>query len=56
MPINHEAMVWLAKTAGLLYLVALSAIVIAYAYWPSKKAEFRRVANSILETEDKPWR
>lgn len=51
---THETVVWFSKSFGLLYLIVLSAVVVAYAYWPSKKADFDRAANSILSGEDKP--
>ncbi|MDK1378687.1 cbb3-type cytochrome c oxidase subunit 3 [Sinorhizobium sp. 6-70] len=55
MPISHETMVWIAKTFGLLYLIALSIIVLGYAYWPSKRKEFEEAPVTILNKEDRPW-
>lgn len=51
---THEDTVWLAQVVGLLYLVGLSLIVLAYVYWPSNKARFERAAGAILESEDRP--
>ena len=35
MDLNHDSLVWLSKSIGLLYLVGLSVVIVAYAYWPS---------------------
>jgi len=51
---TYDSVVWFSKTFGLFYLIGLSAIVIAYAYWPSNRKEFDRAAASILEGDDKP--
>jgi cytochrome c oxidase cbb3-type subunit 4 len=56
MPFDHETLVWFSKSYGLFYLLALSAIIVLYAYWPSNKKSFDKAAESILESEDKPWR
>ena len=53
---DHGTLVWFSKSFGLFYLIALSLIVLAYAYWPSNKEPFDRAARSILSDEDKPWR
>jgi cytochrome c oxidase cbb3-type subunit 4 len=51
---TYDSVVWFSKTFGLFYLIGLSAIVIAYAYWPSNRKEFDRAAASILQGDDKP--
>lgn len=56
MPFDHSTLVWFSKSFGLFYLLGLSLLVVLYAYWPSNKASFKRAAESILESEDKPWR
>ena len=56
MAFDHETLVWFAKSAGLFYLIALSLVVLVYAYWPSNKSQFDRAAQSILDSEDRPWR
>lgn len=53
---DNDLIVWLSKSFGLFYLIALSIIVVAYAYWPSNKKEFEDAAQSILGQEDKPHR
>lgn len=52
----HDTVVWFSKSFGLFYLIALSAIVVAYAFWPKNKKGFDRAAKSIIDGEDKPWR
>jgi cytochrome c oxidase cbb3-type subunit 4 len=51
---DNDFMVWLSKSFGLLYLIALSIGVVVYAYWPSNKKRFDEAAQSILGEEDKP--
>ena len=51
---TYDSVVWFSKTFGLFYLIGLSAIAIAYAYWPSNRKEFDRAAASILLGDDKP--
>jgi cytochrome c oxidase cbb3-type subunit 4 len=56
MIVEHEFLVAFAKSFGLFYLLALSAAVLIYAYWPSNRKRFDYAAHSILDEEDKPWR
>jgi cytochrome c oxidase cbb3-type subunit 4 len=56
MDLNHDSLVYLSKSIGLLYLVGLSVVIVAYAYWPSNRQRFDRAADAILENEDRPWR
>ena len=56
MEIVHDDLVWLAKSAGLFYLIGLSLIVLAYVYWPSNKKRFEQAAASVLNEEDRPCR
>jgi cytochrome c oxidase cbb3-type subunit 4 len=51
---THDSVVWFSKSFGLFYLIGLSAIVVAYAYWPSNRKQFDRAAASILQGDDKP--
>jgi cytochrome c oxidase cbb3-type subunit 4 len=53
---ENEFFVWLSKSFGLFYLVTLSIIIVAYAYWPSNQKEFDAAADSILTHEDGPHR
>ena len=56
MSIAHDVLVWLSKSVGLFYLIALSASVLIYTFWPANKPKFDRAAHTILRDEDKPWR
>ena len=54
MSLDHDFLVGLSKSFGLFYLLALSAAVLIYAYWPSNRKRFDHAAQSILRDEDKP--
>ncbi|TCU64000.1 cytochrome c oxidase cbb3-type subunit 4 [Bradyrhizobium sp. R2.2-H] len=56
MHFEHDKLVWFSKSFGLFYLIALSIIILVYAYWPSNKKAFDRAAKSVLHNEDGPWR
>ena len=57
MTIEHETLVWLSKSIGLFYLIALAAMVLLYVYAPSNKQRLERAARTILhDDEDRPWR
>jgi cytochrome c oxidase cbb3-type subunit 4 len=56
MTVEHDFLVAMSKSFGLLYLIMLSVAVLAYTYRPSNKKRFDRAAHSILRDEDKPWR
>jgi cytochrome c oxidase cbb3-type subunit 4 len=56
MNVTHDFLVGFSKSFGLFYLLALSAAVLIYTYWPSNKQRFDHAAQSILRDEDKPWR
>lgn len=53
MEIDHDDLVAAAKSFGLFYLIIMSAVVVAYAYWPSNKEKFERMAESIITDEDR---
>jgi cytochrome c oxidase cbb3-type subunit IV len=55
MSVTHDFLVGFSKSFGLFYLIALSAAVMVYAYWPSNKKRFDQAALSILADEDKPY-
>lgn len=50
----HDDLVWLAKSAGLFYLVGLSILIVAWVYWPSNKKRYEQAAASILQDDDRP--
>jgi cytochrome c oxidase cbb3-type subunit IV len=54
MNLDHDFLVGLSKSFGLFYLLALSAAVLIYTFWPSNKKRFDHAAQSILRDEDKP--
>jgi cytochrome c oxidase cbb3-type subunit 4 len=54
--ISHDTLTYFSKSWGLFYLMAFSAAVVIYAFWPSKKKTFERAARQILDDEDKPCR
>lgn len=54
--LNHDTLVFLSKTLGLFYLIALSIGVLIYAYWPRNKTRFDAAARAILNEEDRPCR
>jgi len=56
MSVEHDFLVAMSKSFGLLYLIMFSVAVLAYAYRPSNKSRFDSAAQSILRDEDKPWR
>lgn len=56
MDLDHGTLVAFAKTFGLLYLVVMFAGGVAYAFWPSRRAEFDRAAQSLADDEDGPCR
>lgn len=56
MDFDHQSVVAFSKSWGLFYLIGMSVAVMVYALWPSKKAEFHRAAESILDTTDRPGR
>ena len=52
----HETLVAFAKSFGLLYLLGMAAVALAYALWPSNGPRFDKAANDIITDEDKPCR
>ena len=51
---THETALWLSKTAGLFYLLAMSAGVLVYVFWPANKSRFDAAALAILDEDDMP--
>ena len=45
---DNDFVVWFSKSFGLFYLIALSIVIVGYAYWPSNKKQFDDAAQSIL--------
>lgn len=56
MDLDHATLVFVAKTFGLFYLIAMAAVALAYACWPSNRARFDKAARDIIDDVDRPWR
>ncbi len=57
MPFDHDTVVGFAKSFGLFYLLAMSAVALAWTYWPSNKKGFDEAAQRpVRDEEDRPWR
>jgi len=48
---TYNALAQFAQTWGLLYFVAVFAVVLAYALWPSRKAGFDEAARVPLRED-----
>jgi len=56
MNLDHDMLVGFAKSFGLFYLMAMAAVALAYACWPSNKSKFDKAARDIIDDEDAPCR
>jgi cytochrome c oxidase cbb3-type subunit 4 len=52
---DHETVVFFAKSWGLFYLVLMAIAVVAYTFWPGNRKRFDRAKTSIMNDEDGPW-
>ncbi len=48
---NYEAMAHFAQTWGLVYFVAIFAVVLVYALWPGNQKQFDEAAHIPLDDE-----
>ena len=48
---NFESLSYFAQTGGLIYMLAMFAVVLVYALWPRNKAKFDRAARLPLEED-----
>ena len=48
---TYKAVAEFAQTWGLLYFVGIFLLVIAYAYWPSRKQQFDEAARMPLQED-----
>lgn len=56
MPFDHDAVVGFAKSFGLFYMLAMTAVALIWTYWPSNKKGFDAAAQMpVREEEDRPW-
>jgi cytochrome c oxidase cbb3-type subunit IV len=53
---DHETLVGFAKTFGLVYLVVMFLLCVAWAFWPSRQEELDRASRSVLDDEEGPCR
>lgn len=53
---DHDTLVAFSKSGGLLYLMIMAAVALAYACWPSNRTRFDKAARDIIDDEDQPWR
>lgn len=51
---SHDTLVFLAKTLGPLWMMAILVIATVLAYRPSRKAAYERAARSILNDPGRP--
>ena len=51
---THDYALWLSKSFGLFYLIAMAAGVLIYTFWPANKARFDAAARAILDETDRP--
>jgi cytochrome c oxidase cbb3-type subunit 4 len=51
MPETYRALAEFAQTWGLVYFVVVFLVVLAYALWPSRKAEFDEAARLPLSED-----
>jgi cytochrome c oxidase cbb3-type subunit 4 len=51
MPAAYQALAEFAQTYGLVYFVAVFAIVIAWAMWPSRREKFEEAARVPLRED-----
>lgn len=56
MDLSYETLSTIAKSFGLLYLIALSIGITIYAFWPSLGKRFDKAAQSVLDDEEGPCR
>jgi cytochrome c oxidase cbb3-type subunit 4 len=49
--VSYEAAAYFAKTWGLVILVVLFALAVAYALWPGNREKFRRASRRPLSDE-----
>jgi cytochrome c oxidase cbb3-type subunit 4 len=55
MVFSHFTLVSFSKSFGLIYLLAMAAVALAYALWPRNRDQFDKAARDIIEDEDRPW-
>lgn len=51
---QYEEIARLAGTWGLLYMIVIFAVAVAYALWPKNRAKFERASKLVLDDEPPP--
>jgi cytochrome c oxidase cbb3-type subunit 4 len=51
---SHAEVSTFAQTWGLVFLVVMFVVAVAYALWPKNKKKFDRAAQLPLDDDDKP--
>ncbi len=51
MPATYKALAEFAQTWGLIYFVGVFLLVVAYAFWPSRKQKFEEAARTPLRED-----
>lgn len=54
MGLSYETVVYIARLAGLICIIALIIGVCIYVFWPGNRSRFRRAKRSILNDKDRP--
>ena len=54
MDFDHQSLVAFAKSWGLFYLLAMTAGVLVYTFWPKNRERFEAAKSSVLREEDRP--
>ena len=54
MAFDYETLSGFAKSWGLFYLLAMTAGVLVYTFWPKNRKKFESAKTSVLREEDRP--
>ncbi|NMA99202.1 MAG: cbb3-type cytochrome c oxidase subunit 3 [Phyllobacteriaceae bacterium] len=54
MSFDYETLTAFAKSWGLFYLLAMTAAVLVYTFWPKNQKKFDAAKTSVLREEDRP--
>ena len=54
MAMTYETISRTVQQGGTVYFVLMFLAGVAYAFWPSKKAEFDKAARAALDAEEQP--
>ena len=54
MPFDYETLTGFSKSWGLFYLLAMTAGVLVYTFWPKNRQKFDSAKTSVLREDDRP--